>query len=50
MKLARVRKPKATHFISYVGFRPNKNISIICTYKYIQLMYPKAGLVKETKG
>jgi hypothetical protein len=50
VKLARFRKTKVTCFLSYVGDRRNTNISIIiCTYKYIQNMLPKMGLL-ETKG
>jgi hypothetical protein len=50
VKLARFRKPKAVCFLSYVEYRPNTNTSnIICTYKYIQNMYPKVGLLEETK-
>jgi hypothetical protein len=34
-----------------VDYRPNTNISnVIHTYKYIQSMNPKMGLVEETKG
>jgi hypothetical protein len=51
VKVARFRKPKATCFLSHVGYRPNKNKSnIIHTYKYIQNMHLKVGLVEETKG
>jgi hypothetical protein len=51
VQLASIRKPKATCFLSYVEYRPNTNIStIIYTFKNIQNMYPKGGLVEETKG
>jgi hypothetical protein len=51
VKLARVRKPKAACFLSYVEYRPNTNkSSIIYTYIYIQNMYSEAGWVEETKG
>jgi hypothetical protein len=51
VKLARSRKPKAACFLSYVEYRLNKNTNnIIYTYKYTQNMYPKVGLVEETKG
>jgi hypothetical protein len=44
------RKPKAICSLSCVEYKPNTNISnIIYTYKYIQNMYPKVGLVVETK-
>jgi hypothetical protein len=50
-KLASFRKPKASCFLSYVEDRPSTNTNnIIYTYKYIQTMYPKGGLVAETKG
>jgi hypothetical protein len=33
-----------------VEYRPSTNKSnVICTYKYIERIYLKAGLVKETK-
>jgi hypothetical protein len=49
--LMRFRKPKAICFISYVEYRPNTNTSnIIYTYKYIQNMNQKVGLIEETKG
>jgi hypothetical protein len=51
VKLARFKKPKATCFLSYVEYRPNINtISITYTYKYIQNMYSKVGLIEDTKG
>jgi hypothetical protein len=51
VKLARFRKPKAACSLSYVEYRPNTNTSnIISIYKYIQNMYSKVELVKETKG
>jgi hypothetical protein len=51
VKLARFRKPKASCFLSYVEYKPNTNRNnIIYTYKYIQNMYPKVGLIVETKG
>jgi hypothetical protein len=50
VKLARFRKPKAACFLS-CGIQAQYNISnIIYTYKYTQTMYPKVGLVEETKG
>jgi hypothetical protein len=54
VKLARVRKPKATCFLLYVEYKPNTNTSniiynITYTYKYIQNMYLKVGLVEEMK-
>jgi hypothetical protein len=50
VKLVRFRKPKAEYFLSYVGYKPNTNTSVVIyTYKYIQKMYPKVGLVEETK-
>jgi hypothetical protein len=51
VKLARLRRPKTTYFLSFVEYRPNTNISdIIYTKKYMQSMYLKVGRVKETKG
>jgi hypothetical protein len=51
MNLARCRKARVICFLSYVEFRPNTSTSIIIyTYKYIQNMYLKVGLVEETKG
>jgi hypothetical protein len=48
VKLARLRKPKAKYFLSYVEYRPNINISnIIPTYKYTQNMYPKVRLIGD---
>jgi hypothetical protein len=44
------RKPKVTCFLSYVEDRPTTNTSIIIyTYKYIQNMFLKVGLLEETK-
>jgi hypothetical protein len=51
VKLVRFRKPKVACFLSYVEYRPNTNASnIIDIYTYTQNMYPKVGLVEETKG
>jgi hypothetical protein len=51
VKLARFRKSKVTCFLSYVEYKRNTNTrNIIYTYKYIQNMYPKVGLVEVTKG
>jgi hypothetical protein len=49
VKLTRFRKPKATCFLLHVEHKPNANASNINTYKSIQNMYPKVGLVEETK-
>jgi hypothetical protein len=54
VKLAKFRKPKATHFLSFVEYDTNiHNVStsnITYTSKCIQSVYPKVGLVEETKG
>jgi hypothetical protein len=51
VKLARLRKIKVTCFLSCVENRSNTNINIImCTYKYTQNMFPKVGLLEETRG
>jgi hypothetical protein len=51
IQLARFRKPKAVCFLSYMVYRSYTNTSnIIYAYKYVQNMYPKVGLVEETKG
>jgi hypothetical protein len=50
VKLARFRKIKVTCFLSYVEHISNTNTSIIFyTYKYIQTLFPKVGLLEETK-
>jgi hypothetical protein len=50
VKLARFRKIKVTCFLSYVENRSNTNTSInIYTFKYIQNLFPKVGLLEETK-
>jgi hypothetical protein len=49
--VSQFRKTKTRCDFSYVEHRPNINTGeIICTYKYIQSMYPKMRLVKETTG
>jgi hypothetical protein len=50
VKLARLRKPKAACFPSYVKYRLKTNTTnIIYTHKYIQNMYSKMELTEETK-
>jgi hypothetical protein len=50
VKSARYRKMKVACFLSYVENRLNTNISIMFyTYKYIENMPPKVGLLQETK-
>jgi hypothetical protein len=50
VKLARFRKSKDTCFLSSVEDRCNINISIIIyTYKHILNIFPKVGLLEETK-
>jgi hypothetical protein len=50
VKLIRFRKTKVACFLSYVEDRFNANRSIIkYTYKYIEKMLPKVGLLEEAK-
>jgi hypothetical protein len=47
----RFRKQKFACFLSYVENSPNTNTTIIIyTYKYIQNVFPKVGLLGETRG
>jgi hypothetical protein len=51
VKSARFRKTKVIHVLSYAEDRTNTNANIIMyTYKYIQNMFPKVGLLEDTKG
>jgi hypothetical protein len=48
-EVSQVQKAKSC-FLSYVEYRPNANTnSTVHTYKYVQSMYPKVGLLEETK-
>jgi hypothetical protein len=48
--LVKIRKTKATCYLSYVENRSNTNISIIMFIcKYTQNMFPKVELLEETK-
>jgi hypothetical protein len=50
VKLARIRKPKAICFLSYVEYRPNANTSIIIyTCVHTQNMFPIVGLLEKTR-
>jgi hypothetical protein len=50
VKLATFRKTKFACFLSYVEDRANTSIKIILyTYKYIQNMFPKVGLLQKTE-
>jgi hypothetical protein len=51
VRLARLRRPKVTCFLSYVKYRPNTNTSnIIYTHKYVEYIHSKVRPVEETKG
>jgi hypothetical protein len=51
VKLAKFRRTKVTCFLSYVEDRYNTNASLTLNlYKYIHNMFPKVGLLEETKG
>jgi hypothetical protein len=50
-EVSQVQKDKITCFLSYVENRSNTSTSIIIyTCKNIQNMFPKVGLLEETKG
>jgi hypothetical protein len=50
MGIVAFRMPNIACFLSYVEYKPNTNTNNIYAYKYIQNMYPKVGLIEETKG
>jgi hypothetical protein len=50
-EVSQLYKGKVTCFVLYFENRSNRNTSIIIpTYKYIQIIFPKVVLLKETKG